>query len=52
MHHQSEQLLVGIVAMLDLVVHRAVVLIDDATLTAGVGIALAAVAGVSQLFSP
>jgi hypothetical protein len=52
MHCQSEHLLVWAVGVLHLVVHGPNVLIGEGTLVAGVGIALAIVAGFSQLFSP
>jgi hypothetical protein len=38
--------------MLDLVVHGPVVLMAEGTLVAAIGLALAAAAGFSQLFSP
>jgi len=50
--HAAEHLLAGPMGVLDLVVYGPVVLIAEGALAAAIGMALAAAAGFSQLFSP
>ena len=50
--HPAEHLLVRPMGVLHLVVHEPIVLIAEGTLAAVIAMALAAAAGLSQLFSP